>query len=69
VNAVLTLPSQRPKLFLLVAVAAWLGAYQMLTPVSEIVLALLPVDRNSHLGDALQFFFYDTPRCCCCSLA
>jgi len=62
VNAVLTLPSQRPKLFLLVAVAAWFVAYQMLTPVSEIVLAMLPVDRNSHLGDALQFFFYDTPK-------
>ena len=61
-NAVLTLPSQRPKLFLLVAVAAWFVAYQMLTPVSEILSAMLPVDRNSHLGDALQFFFYDTPK-------
>ena len=61
-NAVLTLPSQRPKLFLLVAVAAWFVAYQMLTPMSEILSAMLPVDRNSHLGDALQFFFYDTPK-------
>ena len=24
--------------------------------------ALLPVDRDSHLGGALQFFFYDTPK-------
>jgi uncharacterized membrane protein YraQ (UPF0718 family) len=22
----------------------------------------LPVDRASHLGEALQFFFYDTPK-------
>ena len=24
--------------------------------------AMLPVDRDSHLGGALQFFFYDTPK-------
>ncbi|MDN6865068.1 MULTISPECIES: permease [Pseudomonas] len=26
------------------------------------MVAALPVDRNSHLGGALQFFFYDTPK-------
>jgi len=61
-NAVLTLPSQRPKLFLLVAAAVWFVAYQALTPVAETLTALLPVDRDSHLGGALQFFFYDTPK-------
>ena len=61
-NAVLALPSQRPKLFLIVAAAAWFVAYQALTPLSEMLTAMLPVDRDSHLGGALQFFFYDTPK-------
>jgi uncharacterized membrane protein YraQ (UPF0718 family) len=61
-NAVLTLPNQRPRLFLLVATALWFIAFQALTPVSETLTALLPVDRNSPLGGALQFFFYDTPK-------
>ena len=61
-NAVLAVPSQRPKLFLLVAAAVWFVAYQALTPLSEMLTAMLPVDRDSHLGGALQFFFYDTPK-------
>ena len=61
-NAVLTLPNHRPRLFLLVAVAAWFIAFQALTPLSEALTAMLPVDRDSHLGGALQFFFYDTPK-------
>ena len=61
-NAVLTFPNQRPKLFLIIAAAAWFVAYQALTPVSEMLTATLSVDRDSHLGGALQFFFYDTPK-------
>ena len=61
-NAVLTLPNHRPRLFLLVAAAVWFVAFQALAPVSELLTAALPVDRASHLGGALQFFFYDTPK-------
>ena len=61
-NAVLTLPNHRPRLFLLVAAVVWFVAFQALTPLSEMLTALLPVDRDSHLGGALQFFFYDTPK-------
>ena len=61
-NAVLTLPNHRPRMFLLVAAAAWFGAIQALPPLSEFLTAMLPVDRDSHLGGALQFFFYDTPK-------
>ncbi len=61
-NAVLTLPNHRPRLFLLVAAAVWFVAFQALAPLSEILTALLPVDRDSPLGGALQFFFYDTPK-------
>ncbi len=56
------LPSRQPILFLIVAAAAWLGLYQSLVPVSEALVGVLPVERDSHLGDALQFFFYDTPK-------
>jgi len=48
--------------FLILAAIAWFGLYQTLLPVSEAVVAALPVDRSSHLGGALQFFFYDTPK-------
>lgn len=61
-NAVLTLPSQRPKLFLIAAAATWFAAFQALAPASEAVTRLLPVDRAGHLGGALQFFLYDTPK-------
>jgi hypothetical protein len=39
-----------------------MALYQALMPVSEVLVAALPVDRASHLGSALQFFFYDTPK-------
>jgi uncharacterized membrane protein YraQ (UPF0718 family) len=61
-NAVLTLPNQRPKLFLIVAVAVWFVAFRALTPVSEMLTAMLPISRDSALGGALRFFFYDTPK-------
>ncbi len=55
-------PGQQPLLFLLLAAAAWFGLYQTLMPASEALVAALPVERASHLGGALQFFFYDTPK-------
>lgn len=36
--------------------------YSVLIPVSEALVGALPIDRESHLGGALQFFFYDTPK-------
>ena len=61
-NAVLAWPVERPKVFLLVATAIWIALYALLVPASEAIVAVLPVDRESHLGSALQFFFYDTPK-------
>jgi len=55
-------PSRRPLVFLLLAGAAWFGLYQTLMPVSEALVAALPVARDSRLGGALQFFLYDTPK-------
>ncbi|MBS0521828.1 MAG: permease [Proteobacteria bacterium] len=44
------------------ALAAWGLVYSQLIPASEWLVSRLPVDRASHLGDALAFFFYDTPK-------
>ncbi len=55
-------PQRQPAVFLLLAAIVWWAAYRSLVPVSEVLVALLPVDRDSHLGAALQFFFYDTPK-------
>lgn len=58
----LSWPTRRPGAFLLLAGMVWLALYQTLMPVSENLVAWLPVERDSHLGGALQFFFYDTPK-------
>jgi uncharacterized membrane protein YraQ (UPF0718 family) len=55
-------PQRSPIVFLVMATLLWLGLYVALIPVSEGLVAALPVDRDSHLGGALQFFFYDTPK-------
>ena len=55
-------PNRQPALFLLLAAATWFGLYQALLPASETLVAWLPVERGSHLGGALQFFLYDTPK-------
>jgi uncharacterized membrane protein YraQ (UPF0718 family) len=51
-----------PRIFLVLAALLWWGLYQTLQPLSEVVVVALPVDRQSHLGAALQFFLYDTPK-------
>ena len=56
------LPRQYPRAFLLFVGIAWLALYQLLGPASEAIVSALPVDRASHLGGALQFFLYDTPK-------
>jgi len=58
----LNLPRRSPRAFLLVAALVWWGVYLSLVPASEALVAALPVARDSHLGGALQFFFYDTPK-------
>lgn len=55
-------PLRQPVVFLVLAAVVWLAIYKVLDPVSEVLVAALPVDRNSHLGGALQFFLYDAPK-------
>lgn len=54
--------NQQPVMFLASAVVFWFLLYQTLIPFSETLVSLLPVERDSRLGSALQFFFYDTPK-------
>lgn len=61
-TATLSFPQRHPRLFLLSAAVLWWLVYRQLVPVSEALVAALPVERDSHLGGALQFFFYDTPK-------
>ena len=58
----LNLPRRSPRAFLLLAALAWMGLYLALMPVADALVATLPVDRDSHLGGALHFFLYDTPK-------
>ncbi|HCX32665.1 MAG TPA: hypothetical protein DHV08_03315, partial [Rhodocyclaceae bacterium] len=53
---------EQPLIFLPLAAAVWFALYQTLIPASEALVGALPVARESHLGSALQFFFYDTPK-------
>lgn len=53
---------RQPLAFLALAAIVWLALYNALAPASEALVALLPLDRASHLGGALQFFLYDTPK-------
>ena len=55
-------PTRQPVSFLVLAAIVWVALYQALSPLSEELVGALPVDRASHLGGALQFFFYDTPK-------
>jgi len=43
-------------------VAVWWLIYRQLIPVAEWLTGLFPVDRHSHTGEALAFFFYDVPK-------
>lgn len=55
-------PSQQPWTFLGFVALVWFALYLNLAPLSEALVSVLPVARDSQLGAALQFFFYDTPK-------
>lgn len=55
-------PAPWPHLAVLAAVAAWFWLYGRLPAISEALTALIPVERHSHTGEALAFFFYDVPK-------
>jgi uncharacterized membrane protein YraQ (UPF0718 family) len=58
----ISLPRRHPRLALFVGAVLWLALYLSLAPLSEAIVERLPLDRASHLGSAVQFFLYDTPK-------
>lgn len=58
----LNLPRRNPRAFLLLAALGWLLLYQALQPAAQAAVRVLPVGPSSHLGGALEVFFYDTPK-------
>lgn len=40
----------------------WVALYLNLSNLADWIVNLLPVDRESHLGEALAFFIYDAPK-------
>ncbi|GAV20137.1 hypothetical protein MMIC_P1099 [Mariprofundus micogutta] len=61
-QSIINFSRNNPYLFLGIAVLLWFGLYQQLLPFSEALVSIIPVEPRSHLGGALQFFFYDTPK-------
>lgn len=47
---------------LALAIPLWQLAYWHLTDLADALIALLGLSRQTHLGEALHFFFYDTPK-------
>ena len=58
----LNLPRHNPRAFLVIAAVVWFAIYKTLEPLSHLLVGALPLEAGSHLYDALQFFFYDTPK-------
>ncbi|MBZ0113244.1 MAG: permease [Thermoanaerobaculia bacterium] len=55
-------PTAYPRAFLALSALLTAIVYWALAPVSEALVGVLPIDGTSHLGGALQFFLYDTPK-------
>ena len=43
-------------------VLAWFAIYWQLERVADLAVAALPIAHGGHLDEALQFFFFDTPK-------
>jgi len=55
-------PRRPPWGWLALAGVAWIAAYAGLTAFADAALAALGMTRQSHLGEAVHFFFCDTPK-------
>lgn len=57
-------PATTPVWLLLIATSAalWLTLYLNLSPLADHLTGFLGLDRSTRFGEALHFFFYDTPK-------
>jgi len=57
------IPSRRaPWGWVLAGLLAWVATYASLLPFADAAIEVLGLDRATHLGEALHFFIYDTPK-------
>jgi len=56
------LPRRAPWGWVMLANILWIAAYANLTSFADAVLALSGLSRQTHLGEALHFFIFDTPK-------
>ena len=57
-----TVSRRAPWGWLILAAILWVAAYANLERFADGLLALVGLSRETHLGEALHFFFYDTPK-------
>jgi uncharacterized membrane protein YraQ (UPF0718 family) len=57
-----TVTRRAPWGWLILAAILWVAAYANLERFADGLLALVGLSRETHLGEALHFFFYDTPK-------
>ena len=57
-----TIPRRAPWGWVALATILWVAAYANLTRFADALLALTGLSPQTHLGGALHFFFYDTPK-------
>lgn len=55
-------PAHAPWGWLIFGFIAWIGAYASLIPFADTVVASIGLARQTHLGEAVHFFLYDTPK-------
>ena len=46
----------------IIATVVWFYIYSQLDNIANFVLSLTPYSRSTHIGEAIHFFFYDTPK-------
>ena len=56
------MPRRPPWGWLILGFVAWVAAYASLIPFADAAIAALGLSRETHLGEAVHFFFYDTPK-------
>ena len=56
------MPRRPPWGWLILGFVAWVVAYASLIPFADNAIAMLGLSRATQLGDAVHFFFYDTPK-------
>ena len=56
------MPRRPPWGWLILGLVAWIAAYASLVPFADAAIAALGLSRETHVGDAVHFFFYDTPK-------